>query len=139
MTAPDFIWAWAVGIQPPEGAAGLWRSDRVPAMRPETPQYVRRDPAVLAALPEVQALVAAAVEEADKLGYHCVGCGHLCGDPDKDLALLRKAGALSCCPERKMEPLSEAIRALIRPDAMSALSLAPGDRCSPLARAMESR
>ena len=48
---------------------------------------------------------------ADNLGYECENCGHLCGNPDKDLATLRKAGALSCCPERKMRPLSAAFRA----------------------------
>ena len=54
---------------------------------------------------------ARAANNADKLGYHCIGCGHICGDPKKDMRILRKAGARSCCPEREMEPLSEAIRA----------------------------
>ena len=63
------------------------------------------------------AAIEAAKDAADTLGYHCVGCGHMCGDPTKDMDLLRKAGALSCCPERKMEPLSETIGALIHTDA----------------------
>ena len=50
---------------------------------------------------------------ADQLGWHCIGCGHICGDPEKDLRILKKAGALACCPEREMEPLSKAILALI--------------------------
>lgn len=52
--APDFIWA-----DPPETLDGMdvWRSDAGGKGIP----YVRRDPAVLAALPEVQAMVAAAV------------------------------------------------------------------------------
>ena len=50
---------------------------------------------------------------ADNLGYHCIGCGHLCGNPEKDLAMIRKAGGRSCCPEREMEPLSKPILALI--------------------------
>jgi len=57
-----------------------------------------------------------AAAASDKLGHHCIGCGHLCGDPDKDLSLLRKGGARSCCPEREMEPLSKAILALIEKD-----------------------
>jgi hypothetical protein len=51
MTTPDFIWA-TVG------------QAETPASRPSPIEYIRRDPAVLAALPEVQALVAAAVMEA---------------------------------------------------------------------------
>ncbi|WP_411975959.1 hypothetical protein [Sulfitobacter faviae] len=50
---------------------------------------------------------------ADQIGYHCVGCGHICGNPEKDLEILRKAGARSCCPEREIEPLSAAIYSLI--------------------------
>ena len=53
---------------------------------------------------------------ADKLGYHCIGCGHLCGNPEKDLAMIRKAGGRSCCPEREMEPLSKPILALTEGD-----------------------
>lgn len=49
------------------------------------------------------------IKAADSLGYHCTGCGHICKDPDKDLTILRKTGALSCCPEREMEPLSAPI------------------------------
>ncbi|MDR9428826.1 MAG: hypothetical protein RI553_12055 [Salibaculum sp.] len=60
---------------------------------------------------QAEALVAA-----DKLGHHCIGCGHLCGDPEKDLRMLRKLGAKACCPERKMEPLSAAILSLIPAD-----------------------
>ena len=65
-----------------------------------------------AMLAEADARVAAVLEAADKLGWHCIGCGHICGDPDRDLHILRKAGARACCPEREMEPLSDAIRAL---------------------------
>lgn len=53
-----------------------------------------------------------AANRADELGHHCIGCGHLCVDPEKDLEFIRKSGARSCCPEREIEPLSEAIRAL---------------------------
>lgn len=51
----------------------------------------------------------AAVEAMTKQGFVCDGCGHLCRDPEKDLEWIRKAGGISCCPERKMRPLSEAI------------------------------
>ena len=56
MTAPDEIWA-----DPPEIFDGMdiWRSE--PGGKGI--HYVRRDPAVLAALPEVQALIRAAVEK----------------------------------------------------------------------------
>ena len=53
---------------------------------------------------------------ADKIGSHCISCGHVCGDPENDLAILRKAGASSCCPEREIESLSAAIPALIPAD-----------------------
>jgi hypothetical protein len=49
---------------------------------------------------------------ADNLGYECEGCGHLCGDQEADMKIIRKAGGVSCCPERKMRPLGDAIRAL---------------------------
>lgn len=59
---------------------------------------------------------ARAAKNADKLGYHCIGCGRIFGDPEKDMRILRKAGARSCCPERKMEPLSDALEALAQKD-----------------------
>ncbi len=57
--APDFIWA-------AENDYGdrHW-SPSTPERTQPTP-YVRRDPAVLAELPEVQALIAAAVERSEK-------------------------------------------------------------------------
>ena len=53
-----------------------------------------------------------AARVADDLGYECEGCGHLCGNPETDIAIIEKAGGLSCCPERKIRPLGAAIRAL---------------------------
>lgn len=64
---------------------------------------------------------AAAYGAADDLGYTCTGCGHLCGNPDKDIDMIQRAGGISCCPERKMVPLSQAIRALATPDQTAAL------------------
>ncbi len=66
MTAPDFIWARAS-----DGDAWqrpIAQMTPFPSLQP----YVRRDPAVLAELPEVQALIAAAVE----------GAANLCGKPN---------------------------------------------------------
>lgn len=48
----------------------------------------------------------------DALGYVCDGCGHLCGNPLKDLAMIVRSGGLSCCPERQMVPLSKRLAAL---------------------------
>lgn len=66
-------------------------------------EVVRRDTADLAALPEVQALLAAAVMEA--------------------LALVRGRGVKGqvIYGDATIEAIDQAIRALIRPDAMSAL------------------
>lgn len=55
-----------------------------------------------------------AAKVADDLGYECEGCGHLCGNPETDLAIIQKAGGISCCPERKMRPLGTAIRSLAK-------------------------
>ena len=66
--------------------------------------------------PSPEAIVRAALERAAKkandLGYYCTGCGHICGDPERDLRILQRAGARSCCPDRKMLPLSAPILAL---------------------------
>lgn len=65
---------------------------------------------------EADAAIAIVLEEAakagDELGCECEGCGHLCGDPMIDMEIIRKAGGVSCCPERKMRPIGSAIRAL---------------------------
>lgn len=34
--------------------------------------------------------------------YKCDGCGRVTHDAEKDLRILKRAGHLSCCPERKM-------------------------------------
>ena len=53
MTGPDRIWAWTSGQ-----SAGLFDTSFHDNIASAT-EYIRRDPAVLAALPEVQALIAA--------------------------------------------------------------------------------
>ena len=57
MSGPDRIWAkpWA---HSPRGQLGAWSTTNTA----EAKEYVRRDSAVLAALPEVQALIADALE-----------------------------------------------------------------------------
>lgn len=61
MSAPDRIWAWASAYKP----QGVSLSGGSP---PAAMEYIRRDHAVLAALPEVQALIAGAFEAA---AQHC--------------------------------------------------------------------
>ena len=68
MSGPDRIWIEhheAVAI----GGSPEWLCLRATTNpnRPQDVEYVRRDPAVLAALPEVQALIAGAFEAAAKL------------------------------------------------------------------------
>lgn len=76
--------------------------------------YAHKCAAIRAELEPADPLDDPRVKQAlDGLGYECVGCGHLCGDPEKDLALLKKAGAISCCPERKMRALSESLAAAL--------------------------
>jgi hypothetical protein len=62
MTAPDFIWAWK------EDQGDVWTGEWAPVGDKNAPyeaqEFVRRDPAVLAELPEVKTLVAVAVEGA---------------------------------------------------------------------------
>ncbi|AHC30534.1 hypothetical protein CC53_gp117 [Rhizobium phage vB_RleS_L338C] len=35
--------------------------------------------------------------------YQCSGCNRRCDDPVYDLDMIREAGCISCCPERKMK------------------------------------
>lgn len=39
-----------------------------------------------------------------KLVFICKGCGVTTNDPDKQMDLYRRAGCVSCCPERDMRP-----------------------------------
>jgi hypothetical protein len=76
----------------------------------------------------VRAALESAAEKADELGCYCTGCGHICGDPERDLRILQRAGAVSCCPERKMEPLSLFIRSLASdPAEVAAIIMAAGE------------
>lgn len=59
MSGPDRIWAWPWEVNP---RMGQWSAER--EIVGEGHEYIRRDPDVLAALPEVQAIVDAAVKAA---------------------------------------------------------------------------
>lgn len=61
MTAPDFIW-----VDFFEEPTSAWCGDAFSTDSGDV-AYVRRDPAVLAELPEVKAMIAAAVERAAKI------------------------------------------------------------------------
>lgn len=108
--APDKIWAWYFALSEQHDVIqGGWTKN----LDKHETEYTRSDliPAMLA---EARAeWFRNLIKAADSLGYHCTGCGHICKDPDKDLTILRKTGALSCCPEREMEPLSAPILALL--------------------------
>ena len=60
MTGPDRIWANVSVWSLDQPLAGEWNHCDVGS--PDDAEYIRRDPAVLAALPEVQALIRQAVE-----------------------------------------------------------------------------
>jgi len=88
----------------------------------ETNDGVLRGPAFRAAdkieaqaarIADLEAALAQVLTVADELGHHCVGCGHLCGNPERDLKIIKMAGGVSCCPEREIEPLSETLKAAI--------------------------
>lgn len=57
MSEPDRIWVWPhfEGVT----GAGSWSESKLPRY----PEYIRRDPAVLAALPEVRELIEEAFNE----------------------------------------------------------------------------
>lgn len=99
----------------------LWRHDGRPWNGQEAqevkPLYAMPDDA-LAALDRAKEEAKQEEREAifavvDDIGYHCISCGHVCGDPQADLKILRKAGAKACCPEREMEPLSATLTAML--------------------------
>jgi hypothetical protein len=102
MSAPDFIWA-VVGYMKGADVRGEFAAEAdvfVPGQKLEP--YIRRDPAVIAALPEVQPLVAATLERAAKVA----------DDYSRLQALGRMTGA---------REIGEAIRALIPTDQAAAL------------------
>ncbi len=52
----------------------------------------------------------------DRTIYECTGCGTVTRDRVAQMVLYKRAGALSCCPERNMVPVQSAERALVMPD-----------------------
>lgn len=72
MTGPDRIWAFDYDLQDNDGTWRNWQCWSEDHPKPlNATEYIRRDPAVLAALPEVQALIAAAYEVAAKVVDTC--------------------------------------------------------------------
>lgn len=45
------------------------------------------------------------IEPSQVEAWKCDGCGHLTNDMVADIKSIKDAGGLSCCPERKMQPL----------------------------------
>ena len=83
MNAPDRIWArqMATGFR---GAIGTWNVCEHDDI--DRDEYIRRDPAVLATLPEVQVMIRQAVEAEREACARLVDCG--C-DAAKKVAVLR--------------------------------------------------
>lgn len=52
-----------------------------------------------------QATTPPAIE--DRTIYECAGCGTVTRDCAAQMALYKRAGALSCCPERNMVPVHQ--------------------------------
>lgn len=48
---------------------------------------------------EVAKLIATPVVQGEPSIYECSGCGTVTRDPAKHIALLKKAGHISCCPD----------------------------------------
>ena len=127
MTAPDFIWSWTwdypidrchgkrewVGYEPKpmtlQVPDGFW-GNKTRYIPQEFTAYVRRDPAVIAALPEVQALIAAKLEEAAAK----MDCG--CSKDRSDC--LCKSGNVAFCYRDGLLDLDD----LITPDMAQAIA-----------------
>jgi len=69
MTGPERIWAERKTMPGDPAENGYWESRNLYALT--MAEYIRRDPAALAALPEVQAMIAAAYEAAAKVVDTC--------------------------------------------------------------------
>lgn len=85
------------------------------ALRKENARLRAELEAVVAERDEARAQVPALLH-----GYfRCEGCGSTTRNPDRQLERIRSLGGVSCCPERKMTPLTpaDATAALDRRDA----------------------
>lgn len=49
----------------------------------------------------------------DEVIYECTGCGRVTKEPQEDLELLKRAGHITCCPERKMVPAAPKVKPLV--------------------------
>ena len=65
MSGPDRIWAFDYDLQDNDGTWRNWQCWSEAHPKPlNATEYIRRDPAVIAALPEVQALIAGVLGQA---------------------------------------------------------------------------
>jgi len=105
MTGPDRIWAFDYDLQDDDGTWRNWQcwSDSNPKPLHAT-EYVRRDTAVLAALPEVQALIASAYEAAAEYVEH-LSTGHA-----DELRALTPADAKAAQARRDAQMMAKGMR-----------------------------
>jgi len=55
------------------------------------------------------------------VAWRCDGCDRVTGDPAADLAELKAAGKISCCPERRMKPFAPTQQAVVSEGMVGAL------------------
>ena len=115
MTAPDRIWA-SYRKQPEQLYAYPWRSHE----RSDEIEYLRRDPAVLAADPMVQALIGAALEEAAKAANdrtppkhgHAPLAAHVTGRSIEDAIRALRPAATAALQRMLREAATDELRAI---------------------------
>jgi hypothetical protein len=114
MSAPDFIWA---ADSEPMDAGGVW----VPWPIDATP-YIRRDPAVIAELPETKALVAAALQRAvGELARHAKGTVVISGQTFRTIQLGEAITAILALIPTDHAAALEAVKAQAREEAANEL------------------
>ena len=126
MTGPDRIWAFDYDLQDNDGTWRNWQCWSEDHPKPlNASEYIRRDPAVLAALPEVQALIAAVRQDYNELVSAVSGnpSGTKC-DSCRSCGMIHCADAFYGCPGMRCYTPAEAIAALAARDrAMMAKGL----------------
>ena len=114
MSGPDRIWAERKTMPGDPAENGYWESRNLYALTMS--EYVRRDHAVLAALPEVQALIAAAYEVAAEASMSSGPSYYMTQTDGGFKETHTKLGAFSFRTDTR-----DAIRALTPADATAAL------------------
>ena len=119
MTGPERIWAFDYDLQDNDGTWRNWQCWSEDHPKPlNATEYIRRDPAVLTALPEVQAMIAAARLDYRKLVAAVSGnpSGTRC-DACRNCGMIHCADAFYGCPGMRDYTLSESTAALAARDA----------------------